>query len=59
VFLSVSRLVVVANTPLLHKEDFKLAVQNSLRYFPVEYHEMLMPEFIEELRTLGHIYMMR
>ena len=60
--MSLTSLVAVVLVPpnsLRHVEDFKLAVQNALRYFPEEYHEMLIPEFIEELRTLGHIYMMR
>ena len=34
-------------------------MQNALRYFPAEYHEQLMPEFVDELRNLGHIYMLR
>ncbi|GMH92195.1 hypothetical protein TrVE_jg8985 [Triparma verrucosa] len=44
---------------VLSEDEFKLAVQNALRYFPAEYHEQLMPEFVDELRNLGHIYMLR
>ena len=35
------------------------AVQNALRYFPEKYHAILGPEFAEELKTYGHIYMYR
>ena len=37
----------------------KLALQNALRYFPPSTHEVLAPEFAEELRDYGHIYMYR
>ena len=43
----------------LSSDDFKLAVKNALRYFPVEHHAVLALEFANELRTLGHIYMSR
>ncbi|XP_053324984.1 urocanate hydratase [Spea bombifrons] len=46
-------------TPGLSAEDEKLALENSLRYFPPELHETLAPEFAEELRCFGHIYMYR
>ena len=36
-----------------------LAIQNSLRYFPTEWHSTLAPEFLQELEELGHIYMHR
>ena len=43
----------------LTKEEFVRAVQNALRYFPEKYHAILGPEFAEELKTYGHIYMYR
>jgi len=46
-------------TPQLSAAEFKLAVRNALRYFPAKYHALLAPEFAEELRLLGHIYMHR
>ncbi len=36
-----------------------LALRNALRYFKPEHHEFLAPEFLEELRTHGRIYMHR
>ena len=36
-----------------------LAVENSLRYFPEKWHKELATEFLEELDSLGHIYMHR
>ena len=44
---------------VLSKEEFVKAVQNALRYFPEKYHAVLGPEFAEELKTYGHIYMYR
>ena len=44
---------------VLSKEDFVKAVQNALRYFPKRLHAILGPEFAEELKTYGHIYMYR
>ncbi len=44
---------------VLNKEEFVKAVQNALRYFPKKYHELLAPEFANELKTYGHIYMYR
>ena len=44
---------------VLNKEEFVKAVQNALRYFPEKYHALLGPEFAEELKTYGHIYMYR
>ena len=32
------------------------ALKNALRYIPLEWHEQLAPEFMEELRTRGRIY---
>ncbi|MBT5592806.1 MAG: urocanate hydratase [Euryarchaeota archaeon] len=37
----------------------RLAIENALRYFPEIDHEILGPEFLEELRTYGRIYMYR
>ena len=37
----------------------KLAVRNALRYFPEEWHHVLGPEFAEELKLYGRIYMHR
>lgn len=36
-----------------------LALKNALRYFPKEQHAVLAPEFAEELRRYGRIYMYR
>ena len=44
---------------VLNKQEFVKAVQNALRYFPEKYHAILGPEFAEELKTYGHIYMYR
>ncbi len=44
---------------ILSAEEKKLAVRNALRYFPKEWHAELAPEFFEELKTLGRIYMHR
>ncbi|MCM0295929.1 urocanate hydratase [Bacteroides fragilis] len=33
-----------------------MALNNALRYIPVDLHEKLAPEFLEELRTRGRIY---
>ncbi len=37
----------------------RLTVRNVVRYFPVEIHSVLGPEFASELRSEGHIYMRR
>ena len=37
----------------------KIALKNALRYVPEEHHEILAPEFLEELRTRGRIYAYR
>lgn len=37
----------------------QLALRNALRYFPPDLQELLAPEFAEELRLYGHIYMYR
>ena len=40
----------------LSKEDTELALKNALRYVPEEWHEILAPEFLDELLTRGRIY---
>lgn len=44
---------------ILTVEEKKLAIRNALRYFPEEWHSKLAPEFVEELKQLGRIYMYR
>ena len=44
---------------ILTAKEKKLALENALRYFPVEWHEVLAIEFLEELKTFGRIYMYR
>lgn len=43
----------------LSSNDLVLAVQNALRYFPIRFHATLAPEFAQELKSEGHIYMHR
>lgn len=43
----------------LDDHEFKLALRNALRYFPESTHEELAPEFAQELRDYGHIFMYR
>ena len=45
--------------PILTPAEEELALRNALRYFPPEWHPELAPEFAEELRTRGRIYMYR
>ncbi len=40
----------------LSKRETILALKNALRYIPEELHEILAPEFLEELKTMGRIY---
>ena len=40
----------------LTKEQTKTALRNALRYIHEQYHEQLIPEFLEELTTRGRIY---
>jgi len=40
----------------LTKDQTKIALRNALRYIPERYHEELIPEFLEELKTRGRIY---
>ena len=44
---------------ILRKDEKKLALKNALRYFPAELHAVLAPEFAEELKEYGRIYMLR
>ncbi len=44
---------------ILSEEEKKLALKNALRYFPAEQHDILAPEFLEELNRYGRIYMYR
>jgi urocanate hydratase len=44
---------------ILSTEEKKLALQNALRYFPKEQHSELIVDFLEELETVGRIYMHR
>ena len=43
----------------LTKEQTKVALKNALRYVPEELHEVLAPEFMEELKTYGRVYAYR
>ncbi|KAG1679867.1 Urocanate hydratase [Nymphon striatum] len=53
----------VAHAPIrtthLTPEEEKIALRNALRYFPSEHHAELAPDFAEELKKYGHIYMYR
>ncbi len=44
---------------VLSTDEKKLALRNALRYFPVEWHSLLAPEFAQELKEYGRIYMYR
>ncbi len=44
---------------ILNDEEKKLAIRNALRYFPKEWHKTLAPEFADELKKYGRIYMYR
>jgi urocanate hydratase len=43
----------------LSAEERVLALKNALRYFPQKFHATLAPEFAQELKDEGHIYMHR
>lgn len=43
----------------LTPEQTKLALKNALRYVPETLHEILAPEFMEELKTYGRVYAYR
>ncbi len=40
----------------LNRHDTTVALANALRYVPKEHHEIVAPEFLDELRTRGRIY---
>ena len=40
----------------LGRSDTLLALANALRYVPAEHHEIVAPEFLAELETMGRIY---
>ena len=42
---------------ILTVEQKELALRNALRYFDPKHHAVLAPEFAEELREYGRIYM--
>jgi urocanate hydratase len=44
---------------LLSPEEKKLALRNALRYFDPRHHATLAPEFAQELKDFGRIYMYR
>ncbi|MBL0128073.1 MAG: urocanate hydratase [Flavobacteriales bacterium] len=44
---------------ILNAEEKKLALRNALRYFPKKHHATLAPEFAQELKDHGRIYMHR
>ena len=44
---------------ILSAYEQELALRNALRYFNPKHHEVLLPEFREELETYGRIYMYR
>ena len=44
---------------ILTPDEKRLALRNALRYFPQHLHAQLAPEFAEELRSHGRIYMYR
>ena len=44
---------------ILKEEEKKLALKNALRYFEPKFHAELLPEFREELKKYGRIYMYR
>jgi len=44
---------------VLSPKEKKLALKNALRYFSPEHHEILAPEFLEELNSFGRIIMNR
>ncbi|MDG2331187.1 MAG: urocanate hydratase [Flavobacteriales bacterium] len=44
---------------ILSDAEKKLALKNALRYFPQDQHAELAPEFAQELKEYGRIYMLR
>jgi urocanate hydratase len=48
-----------ARKDILSAEEKALALSNALRYFPKDWHGELAPEFAQELKAYGRIYMYR
>ena len=48
-----------SRSDVLNEDEKRLALQNALRYFPSSTHELLAPEFANELSEYGRIYMHR
>ena len=44
---------------ILTDDEKRLALRNALRYFDPKHHGQLIPEFLDELKTYGRIYMYR
>ena len=44
---------------ILNEREKKLALRNALRYFDPKHHKVLAPEFADELKKYGRIYMYR
>ena len=44
---------------ILTDDEKRLALRNALRYFNPKLHKQLIPEFLDELKTYGRIYMYR
>ena len=44
---------------ILSADEKKLAIRNALRYFDKKHHAILAPEFAQELKDYGRIYMYR
>ena len=44
---------------ILTDGEKRLALRNALRYFDPKHHRQLIPEFLDELKTYGRIYMYR
>ncbi len=44
---------------LLTPTEKRLAIRNALRYIPAQHHDVLAPEFLEELNTYGRVLMRR
>ena len=40
----------------LTQAQTEIALKNALRYIPKKFHQELIPEFLEELKTRGRIY---
>jgi urocanate hydratase len=40
----------------LSRRDTEIALANALRYVPAEHHEVVGPEFLAELRSMGRVY---